>query len=144
LTDTERLVAIEAIKQLRSRYLRLLDTKQWDEMVALYTTDATLRFEAEAPDMVFRGREGIREMVATSLVDVISVHHAHMAEIEFQTPDKASGIWALEDTLWFGPNSRAPGKHIHSFGHLNDSYARIGGRWLIKDVAITRLRIDQN
>lgn len=143
MTDTERLVAIEAIKQLRSRYLRLLDTKQWDEMVALYTTDATLRFEAEAPDVVFRSREGIREMVASSLVDVTTVHHAHMAEIELQSPDKATGIWALEDTLWFGPNSRAPGRHIHSFGHLHDSYARIDGRWLIKDVAITRLRIDQ-
>jgi hypothetical protein len=143
LTDTERLVAIEAIKLLRFRYLRLLDTKQWDEMVALYTTDATLRFEVEAPDMVFRGREGIREMAATSLVDVITVHHAHMAEIEFQSPERATGIWALEDTLWFGPNSRAPGKHIHSFGHLNDSYVCVDGRWLIKDVAITRLRIDQ-
>jgi ketosteroid isomerase-like protein len=143
LNDTERLVAIDAIKQLRSRYLRLLDTKQWDEMVTLYTTDATLRFETEAPGMVFRGREGILEMVSTSLVDVISVHHGHMAEIEFQSPDKASGVWALEDILWFGPDSRAPGKRIHSFGHLKDIYARFGGRWLIKEVAITRLRVDQ-
>jgi hypothetical protein len=143
VTGNERYVAVNAIRQLRARYLRLLDTKRFDEMFKLYTTDATMRLETEAPGMVFRGREGIRDMVLRSLDDVISVHHAHMPEIEIESQDKASGIWVLEDILWFGPNSTAPGRRIHSFGHLFDTYTRIDGIWLIKDVLITRLRIDQ-
>ena len=38
--DVKRLADIEAIKQLKARYFRLLDTKQWDDLKALFARDA--------------------------------------------------------------------------------------------------------
>ncbi len=35
------LVEIEAIKRVKHRYLRLIDTKRWDELAPLFVPDAT-------------------------------------------------------------------------------------------------------
>ena len=36
----QMLLDIEAIKQLKARYFRYVDTKQWDDLKALFTADA--------------------------------------------------------------------------------------------------------
>ena len=41
--DASDLVEIEAIRQLKARYFRLLDTKQWDAWLEVFTED----FQAE-------------------------------------------------------------------------------------------------
>jgi hypothetical protein len=140
--DVERLVAIEQIRRMRSRYLRMLDTKNWDEVANAYAPDATLAFHTEAPGIVSRGRTQIIAMITSTLVDVDSVHYAHTAEIDLLSPHRATGVWALEDKLWFGPKSMYPGRRVHAYGHLEDSYSKIDGRWLLQDVQITRLRVD--
>ena len=81
--------------------------------------------------------------IADLLVGVTTVHYAHMAEIEFLSDDRATGIWALEDKLWFGPSSSAPGLRVHAYGHLRDRYSKINGAWLLQEVEITRLRVEQ-
>jgi hypothetical protein len=138
-----RLAAIEDIRHMRARYLRMLDTQNWPELAKLYTADATLAFHTEEPGVVSRGRDAIMTRVANLLVDVRTAHYAHMAEIEFLSDDRATGIWALEDKLWFGPRSSAPGLSVHAYGHLHDRYSRIDGQWLLQDVEITRLRVEQ-
>jgi hypothetical protein len=144
MNDVERLVAIEQIRRMRSRYLRMLDTRNWDEVANAYAPDATLAFHTEAPGVVSRGRAQIIATITSTLVDVTTVHFGHMAEIDILSPQRATGVWALEDTLWFGPKSMYPGRRVHAYGHLNDSYSKIDGRWLLQDVEITRLRVDQS
>ena len=40
MTDIEKLLAIEEIRQLRPRYFRVIDAKQFDELEDLFTPDA--------------------------------------------------------------------------------------------------------
>jgi hypothetical protein len=142
MNDLERLIAVEEIGKMRARYLRLLDTRNWDDLIKLYAPDATLSFQTEAPGIVNRGHAEIRKAITMHLVDVVTAHSAHMLELEFLSDTRAKGSWTLEDWLWFGPKSAAPGRHVHAFGHLNDEYVKSGSAWLIQSADITRVRVE--
>ena len=74
--------------------------------------------------------------------DVMSVHHGHMPELSLIGLDEAAGIWAMEDMLWFGDSSSAPGMFLHGFGHYHEQYKRIGGKWLFNRIELHRLRVE--
>ena len=40
----ERLIAIEAIRELKARYCRLADYRNWDAFSQLFTPEGTMRF----------------------------------------------------------------------------------------------------
>jgi SnoaL-like domain len=42
MTVSEQLLAIEAIKQLKARYFRCLDTKDWAGFLAVFAPDAVI------------------------------------------------------------------------------------------------------
>ena len=46
---------MEALKRLKARYFYYMDTKQWDEWLALWASDATLEWDAAVST---RGRNG--------------------------------------------------------------------------------------
>src|SRR5215813_9500942 len=86
MTDVERLITAEEIKQLKARYFRFLDTKQWSEWEDIFTADATLDINQERPPGVneaiplIKGRENILSFVRKVLESVVTVHHGHMPE----------------------------------------------------------------
>ena len=127
---------IEAIKQLKARYFRMMDTKDWDGMrevfaddVLIDTTDSGGRVVAGADEFM----AGLREI----LEDVLTVHHGHMPEIELTSATTATGVWSMEDMLRW-PN----GSELHGFGHYHETYEKIDGHWQIKKMTLTRLRTD--
>ncbi len=127
---------IEAIKQLKARYFRLMDTKNWDGLATVFTDDVRI-------DMTGEGG-GVTESVADYMPfirqvigDVITVHHGHMPEIALTSPTTATGIWALEDRLWWPEGS--PISSMHAFGHYHETYQRLDGEWYIKSMTLTRL-----
>jgi hypothetical protein len=144
MTDGERLRAAEEITQLKARYFRFLDTKQWADWENLFTADATLDISQESPPGVtearplITGRGNILAFVRKVLADVVTVHHGHMPEIEVTSETTARAIWAMEDKL------RWPdGKTLHGYGHYHETYEKGGGTWRIKTVKLTRLRVDR-
>ena len=62
-----------------------------------------------------------------------------MPEIEITSPTTATGIWAMLDIL------QEPGGEnlVHGWGHYHETYERIDGRWYIKTLRLTRLRVDR-
>ena len=132
------LVAIEAIKQLKARYCRYLDTKDWAAWRALFTDDfvsdtsgAGGKLIVGADDFVAFTRKGIgRPAQATA-------HQVHAPEIELTSATTARGVWALQDVVHFGP-----GVNLVGYGHYHETYESIEGRWLIKSSKLTRLRED--
>ena len=48
--STDDLVAVERIRQLKARYCRLFDTKQWERLRAVFTPDARLEGFSSMPD----------------------------------------------------------------------------------------------
>jgi uncharacterized protein (TIGR02246 family) len=132
----ERLVDIEDIKQLKARYFRCLDTKDWDGFASVFTADAAL----EAEGNVREGRDNIVGFIAKVLDGVVSVHHGHMPEITITGPDTATGLWAMFDYLTVPTE---PPTGFRGYGHYTEEYVRDDGDWRIKRLVLTRLRVDK-
>ncbi len=131
---------IEAIKQLKARYFRLMDTKDWEAMSKLFTDDVRIDVSSDGAG-VYEGRQAFMDMLINALSRVESVHHGHMPEIELTSATTASGIWAMEDNLRFPEG--APLARMHGFGHYHDTYAKgDDGQWRISASRLTRLRIE--
>ena len=44
MTESEQLLAVEEIKQLKARYFRCMDTKDWAGFEAVFAPDATVDY----------------------------------------------------------------------------------------------------
>jgi len=51
------IVEIEAIKQLKARYFRLMDEKRWDEWAEVFTEDFEGIVHGPHPELRFHGRD---------------------------------------------------------------------------------------
>jgi hypothetical protein len=134
----QRFEAIEAIRTLKARYFRCVDTKAWDEMPALFLPGAVFDFRSEAPDAYQEDVTAFVGMLKAVLTGTVTVHHGHTAEIDVRSPDEANAVWAMEDQIWW-PN----GAYLHGYGHYHDVYRRgADGGWRIAGTRLTRLRRD--
>jgi hypothetical protein len=127
---------IEAIKQLKARYFRMMDIKDWDAMREVFADDVAID-TTEAGGRVVVGADDFMAGLRQILQGVVTVHHGHMPEIELTSSTTAAGVWSMEDMLRW-PN----GSELHGFGHYHETYEKSGGRWRIKTMTLTRLRMD--
>lgn len=145
VTPLERLLAIEEIRNLKARYFRLLDTKQWDRWGMTFARDAVMRVDSEVStwggdphtSIGATGRERIRELVRNLRHETVTVHQGHTAEIEITSPTTARAIWLLEDIV------DSPAVYRRSHGHYHETYEKVDGVWYIKTLHLTRLRIEE-
>lgn len=168
MDDAERLMAIEEIKQLKARYFRCMDTKDWDGFAdstgrrrraaapaaavgkaaafAQFTPDAMMDVSGEMggdgddDTGITRGNRAIAEFVRSAIDDVVTVHHGHMPEIDVDSPTTATAVWAMEDMLRW-PDG-APLREMHGYGHYHERYEKHDGKWRIASTRLTRLRVD--
>jgi SnoaL-like domain len=144
MTDGERLIAIEEIKRTKARYFRCMDTKDWTAFQAVFAPDATADYTPDGgnpSDWSASGATNIVAYVRRMVESAITVHHGHMPEVEITSPSTANAIFAMEDLIWWPQGSRH--KTLHGWGHYHESYEKIDGKWLIKSLKLTRLRVDQ-
>ena len=127
---------IEAIRQLKARYFRTMDTKDWAAMRQVFTDDVEVDTTASGGGIVKGGDEFIAFLQET-LGDVITVHHGHMPEITLTSDTTATGIWALQDLLIW-PN----GLRLEGYGHYHETYERQADGWRISRSTLTRLHMD--
>jgi hypothetical protein len=131
-------VEIEALKQLKARYCRLLDAKDWHAWRQIFTDD----FVSDTSKAGGKVIEGGDEFVAFTRGNLrkpsqATAHQVHAPELEVTSPTTARGIWALEDVVRL-----APGINLRGYGHYHETYEKVGGQWLIKSSTLTRLRED--
>jgi hypothetical protein len=124
----------EAIRQLKARYFRFMDEKQWDAWRELFTEDAVLQASPD-PNERFVGADEIVARVRGHLDGAVTVHHGHMPEIEIDG-DRATGIWAMEDYV------ELPELVLRGWGHYHDVYVCQDGVWRIRESRLTRLRLE--
>ena len=135
---TDHMNDVESIKQLKARYCRYLDTKDWAAWRTIFaddflsdTSEAGGKVIAGADDFVAFTRKAIgRPTQATA-------HQVHAPEIELTSATTERGVWALQDVVRFGP-----GLTLVGYGHYHETYQNIDGQWLIKSSKLTRLRED--
>jgi hypothetical protein len=146
LTDTpaddsaRRLLDIESIKQLKARYFRLMDTKDWKGFAAVFTQDAELDVTDDAGREKGRvtGGADIAASIERAVGAARTVHHGHMPEIELTGPDSAHGIWAMTDYVEWPSDADRVG--LRGYGHYTETYQKVGGEWRIATMKLTRLR----
>ena len=138
MNDIEALKDIEAIKQLKARYCRLLDAKDWTAWREIFTDDF-VSDTTEAGGKLMTGADDFIAMVRKFLgkPKQVTVHQVHAPEIEMTSPTTARGIWALEDFVRF-----AMGLNLRGYGHYQETYEKVDGQWRIKYSKLTRLRED--
>jgi hypothetical protein len=134
----QRLLDLEAIKQLKARYFLYMDTKQWEAWRDLFTEDLVVEGTKQAPDAT---REQFVDGVRDSLAGVQACHHGRMPIIEFTGEHTARGVSAMFDDLRF------PVGHAWSegyprrvgYGHYEEEYRREQAGWKISFMRLARL-----
>jgi hypothetical protein len=137
------LCQIEEIKQLKARYFRFIDTKQWSNLRELFTADASYEGFGEGK---LTGADPFVARLKGRLDSARVIHHGHSPEIRILKPDTARGIWTQFDFIEFsepatdGPQAGQRGRL--GFGHYEDEYRKVGDVWRISFMRIRRLRVD--
>lgn len=133
---------VEAIKKLKARYFRLMDTKNWTEWRNIFTDDlvavvdlAVSNDGEDGQSQTFEGGDSFTKMV--SELATMKVHHGHMPEITLTGETTATGIWAMEDIVTY-----TDGRTLRGYGHYHEVYRKESGEWRITRLHLTRLRID--
>ncbi len=149
----EQAAALEAIKQLKARYFRAVDTKDFALLRAVFADDCIADYRNASldppsgvmmlpggTDAPIEGGEAIARWIVDSMQPIVSVHHGHMPEITLTGGSSAEGIWAMEDRLYFPDSEEIKG--VAGYGHYYESYVCIEGEWKIKRLKLVRLKVD--
>ncbi len=120
-----QLVDAEKIRQLKARYCRLLDQRNWVDWPSVFTDDCVLewivdRSQVEPVHGVFPVVAFLRNKVAGKL----TYHVCANPEIEFTGEDAATATWAAMFVHAGGTR--------RGYGYYHDQYRRVSGRWLIE------------
>ena len=127
---------IEAIKRLKARYFRTMDTKDWAGMRQVFADDVVID-TSEAGGELVTGADAFMAFLEEALAGAVTVHQGHMPEIDLTSDTTATGIWALNDiVIW--PN----GMRLDGYGHYQETYEKAAGEWRIKSSKLTRLHVD--
>lgn len=125
-----------AIHNLKARYCRLLDTKDWAGWRALFTDDFILDTTPAGGLRVEGGDAAVAYTRQSITDDTLTTHHVHTPEIMIEG-DHATGIWAMMDrNIW--PNGRT----LKGYGHYTQTYRRVQGEWKIATSTLSRLQVD--
>ncbi len=137
-SDLQALADIEAIKQLKSRYCRLIDLKEWETLGHLFTEDVHIDLGGEGR---FSTRQSFMDFLRDRFASATTVHHAHLPEIELDGRDGAIGLWAMDDHVEL---TGEDGRRVHSqaYGYHEEQYRKVDGVWRIARVVLFRIRFE--
>src|SRR5690242_7204267 len=86
MNATETLVELEALRLLKARYFRCVDTKAWADYAELFEADVKVEIPNDGDGYAWSDRETFIDNTAKSLEGVVTVHHGHMPELELTSP----------------------------------------------------------
>jgi ketosteroid isomerase-like protein len=125
ITDVEMLVELQAIYRLKARRDHAVDQKDWATYAELHTDDYVAMSISSEPII---GGNAAAEALSVRLANVTTVHHSHTPVIDFQDRDNATGVWAMEDNLFWMRNGEK--QWLRGFGFYHETYVRgEDGRW---------------
>ena len=134
--DIQRLMDIEAIKQLKHAYFRCVDTANLEELGTLFHEEVKVRFKGGGYEWNLNGRQEYVENIGMAFSkEAVGQHNAHHPEIQILSETEATGIWYLADNMWIlNHNSLTTGTALYW-----DRYEKVGGKWLIKETRYERI-----
>jgi hypothetical protein len=144
--DLQRLMDIEAIKQLKGAYFRCIDTANFEELATLFHEDVAVHFEGGTYEWKLQGRAEYLESIQKSFNrEAIGHHNGHTPEIQILSETEATGIWYLTDNMWIlNAQFFTTGTAVYW-----DRYEKVDGRWTIRQTRYRRIyeinrKLDEN
>ena len=138
---SDREEAREDIRQLKARYCRLLDTKDYEAWKKVFAPDVVVTLDMAisvggadgrtAPPL--NGLEEFLPVVLGGVEQAQTKHHVHTPEITLTSDTAAAAIWAMEDLLLF-----PDGSELFGAGHYHETYEKRDGAWVITSLHLTR------
>ena len=129
-----------AARELKARYVGLMDARQWDDWVELFAPDAVLDASEDMPFHGFepkfgvvRGRDRIVAGSRGALDGTRSVHEITELAIEVVRSNLVRATWAMTDRIEY-----ADGRVLLGAGTYHDEYTRADGRWQIQSSRLAR------
>jgi hypothetical protein len=133
------LADIEAIKQLKHTYFRLLDSKEFERLGDLFAEGATTSYESGKYS--HDGRDEVVSFLQKSLGDksIVHEHLGHHPEIYLTSDTTAVGRWYLHDRVIVPRvDFELDGTAIYT-----DEYVKVDGAWHISHTGYVRLYEEQ-
>jgi hypothetical protein len=145
LTTSNDLIEFHSISQLKFRYVRALDTHDWELMERCLTENAFAWFSGGKFKQ--QGRRQIvaflRELIPASLVSSHIVVHP---ELTLTGPSTAKGIWRMQDIIYFiEPNpvfahgNIEGGEEMTGAAYYHEEYEKSGDEWQISSIGFVRI-----
>lgn len=129
----QRLEDIEAIRQLKARYLNACDLKDAQTILGCF---APGRVEIDYGHVgAFDTRESFVDLFvqAANFPFILDLHHGANAEIRWQSPSAAEGRWSFD---YRNVNTEARTITLAS-GLYDDVYVKLDGRWCMRASRVT-------
>ena len=127
MDDIRKKEGVTGLKE-KARRDQAVDRKDWATYAALHTDD----FVGTAiPGQQAAGGKAAAAALEVQMANVTTVHHSHSPVIEFQDRDHATGVWAMEDNLFWKQGDE---EHwFRGFGFYYETYERRDGQWLFTE-----------
>lgn len=134
--DVQRLMDMEAIRQLKHAYFRCIDTANFEELATLFHEDVLVHFIGGNYEWKLQGRdEYIRSIQQAFTRQAIGHHNGHHPEIQILSDREATGIWYLADNMWI-----LDARYFTTGTALYwDRYRKSDGRWQITETRYERI-----
>ena len=136
LSEIERLVNIEKIRELKARYWAAVDAQQWSEVAEYFVSpDTEIKLRMSFPDG--RPLKTVRDFcefcAGPYYKGTRSLHLGHNWIIDFQSPTRAEGTWKFGAVEYpVGTNPHDTSATVHWWGYHKDRYEKTPDRgWRI-------------
>jgi ketosteroid isomerase-like protein len=130
-----KLKEIEEIKQLKSRYFRYLDAKDWPGLAACMTDDVTFDYPAE--QIHLSGNKDVIADFSKRHATTVTAHTGSVPSIELKDTYHAEGFWFMTDYI-INVDEKKQLTVTQGFGRYFESYERENGVWRIKAILLER------
>ena len=121
---------LEQIRQLKYRYVRTLDTKDWEGFATCLTADVVGRYGGLDLD----GRDDLVDFMRTNMTpDLVTLHQVHHPEIAV-TGNEARGTWYLQDKVIVAAHRFV----LEGAAFYDDRYVRTPEGWRIAETGYRR------
>jgi hypothetical protein len=149
MDDLQRLIAIEDIRRLKTRYWNGFDFKDPALLRSAFAEVVLIDYRVKPSDpkispAYFTDPDAcVRDMLGV-LEGYVSAHQGHSVEIDFLSATEASGVWSLEDRFWYQGEGAPPlpFRRYHGWGHYHDRYIRTPVGWRIAGSTVKYLRVE--
>jgi hypothetical protein len=151
MTESERLTAIEEIRQLKAKYWRGVDSNDGELVRSILAEDCTLDYRGCCTDpltgvdhapmmnLVMTGRDSWNTANLEG-PKTITVHQGHQSEITITGENGGEGIWYFTDRFFMPEGS--PFARLIGYGTYHDTYEKTDDGWKLRTTRIERIWVE--